>query len=87
MSRLELPEEPLVGALLRLPAQAIHRRIIAELNRVGDDVTEEEVARTGDAAVGKWVDVFGGGHVEEQFADSLDAVPAEYRKQAQPMGK
>ncbi|MCG6922754.1 MAG: MarR family transcriptional regulator [Acidobacteria bacterium] len=35
MSRLELPEEPLVGALLRLPAQAIHRRIIAELNRAG----------------------------------------------------
>jgi DNA-binding MarR family transcriptional regulator len=35
MSSLELPEEPLIGALLRLPAQAIHRRIIAELNSAG----------------------------------------------------
>lgn len=35
MSTLELPENPLIGALLRLPAQAIHRRIIAELARAG----------------------------------------------------
>lgn len=35
MSRLRLPEEPLIGALLRLPAQAIHRRIIAGLNSAG----------------------------------------------------
>jgi DNA-binding MarR family transcriptional regulator len=35
MSRLKLPEEPLIGALLRLPAQAIHRRIITELNTAG----------------------------------------------------
>jgi DNA-binding MarR family transcriptional regulator len=35
MSRLKLPEEPLIGALLRLPAQAIHRRIITELNSAG----------------------------------------------------
>jgi DNA-binding MarR family transcriptional regulator len=35
MSSLELPENPLIGALLRLPAQAIHRRIVAELNRAG----------------------------------------------------
>jgi DNA-binding MarR family transcriptional regulator len=37
VSRLELPEEPLIGALFRLPAQAIHRRIIAGLNRTGFD--------------------------------------------------
>lgn len=35
MSSFELPENPLIGALLRLPAQAIHRRIVAELNRAG----------------------------------------------------
>jgi len=35
MSRLERPEDLLIGALLRLPAQAIHRRIIAGLNRAG----------------------------------------------------
>jgi DNA-binding MarR family transcriptional regulator len=35
MSTLELPEKPLIGALLRLPAQAIHRRIIAGLTRAG----------------------------------------------------
>ena len=35
MSRLELPEDPLVGALLRVPAQAIHRRIIDGLSRAG----------------------------------------------------
>ncbi len=35
MSRLELPEEPLIGALLRLPAQAVHRRIVAGLNAAG----------------------------------------------------
>lgn len=35
MSSLELPEEPLIGALLRLPAQAIHRRIIEGLNGAG----------------------------------------------------
>src|SRR6476646_93554 len=28
---------PLIGALLRVPAQAIHRRIIAELNASGFD--------------------------------------------------
>jgi len=35
MSSLSLPENPLIGALLRLPAQAIHRRIVAELNGAG----------------------------------------------------
>ena len=35
MSSLELPENPLIGALLRLPAQAIHRRIVAGLNGSG----------------------------------------------------
>jgi DNA-binding MarR family transcriptional regulator len=35
MSTLELPEKPLIGALLRLPAQAIHRRIVAGLNSAG----------------------------------------------------
>ena len=35
MSSLELPENPLIGALLRLPAQAIHRRIVSGLNRAG----------------------------------------------------
>ena len=29
------PEDMLIGALLRVPAQAIHRRLIAELNRAG----------------------------------------------------
>ena len=31
------PPPPLIGALLRVPAQAIHRRIISELNRSGFD--------------------------------------------------
>jgi DNA-binding MarR family transcriptional regulator len=31
------PAEMLIGALLRVPAQAIHRRIIAELNAAGFD--------------------------------------------------
>lgn len=31
----ELPERPLIGALLRLPAQAVHRRIVAGLNAAG----------------------------------------------------
>jgi DNA-binding MarR family transcriptional regulator len=35
MSSLELPENPLIGALLRLPAQAIHRRVVAGLNEAG----------------------------------------------------
>ena len=35
MSRLELPQNPLIGALLRMPAQAIHRRIVTELNHAG----------------------------------------------------
>lgn len=35
MSSLELPENPLIGALVRLPAQAIQRRIIAGLNGAG----------------------------------------------------
>ena len=35
MSRVELPEDPLIGALLRVPAQAIHRRIIDGLSRAG----------------------------------------------------
>jgi DNA-binding MarR family transcriptional regulator len=35
MSTLELPEKPLIGALLRLPAQAVHRRIVAGLNEAG----------------------------------------------------
>jgi DNA-binding MarR family transcriptional regulator len=35
MSRLELPKNPLIGALLRLPAQAVHRRIVAGLNHAG----------------------------------------------------
>jgi DNA-binding MarR family transcriptional regulator len=35
MSRLELPKNPLIGALLRLPAQAVHRRIVAGLNESG----------------------------------------------------
>lgn len=29
------PNEMLIGALLRVPAQAIHRRIISELNAGG----------------------------------------------------
>jgi DNA-binding MarR family transcriptional regulator len=33
LSRVEVP--PLLGALLRLPAQAVQRRIIAGLNRAG----------------------------------------------------
>jgi DNA-binding MarR family transcriptional regulator len=33
LSRVEVP--PLIGALLRLPSQAIHRRIIAALNQAG----------------------------------------------------
>ena len=35
MSSLDLPADPLIGALLRVPAQAIHRRIIAGLHRGG----------------------------------------------------
>src|SRR5512141_1272407 len=35
MASLELPDDPLIGALLRLPAQAIHRRIVAGLNAAG----------------------------------------------------
>jgi len=35
VSTLELPANPLIGALLRVPAQAIHRRIIAGLHRAG----------------------------------------------------
>ncbi len=35
MSSLELPENPLIGALLRLPAQAVHRRIVSGLNSAG----------------------------------------------------
>lgn len=35
MSNVELPENPLIGALLRVPAQAIHRHIIAGLHRAG----------------------------------------------------
>lgn len=35
MSSLDLPDDPLIGALLRVPAQAIHRRIIAGLHRAG----------------------------------------------------
>jgi DNA-binding MarR family transcriptional regulator len=35
MSSLELPDNPLIGALLRLPAQAVHRRIVAGLNAAG----------------------------------------------------
>src|SRR6476661_3322382 len=31
------PKEMLIGALLRVPAQAIHRRIISELNAAGFD--------------------------------------------------
>ena len=33
MSRLSAP--PLIGALLRVPSQAIHRRLIADLNAAG----------------------------------------------------
>jgi DNA-binding MarR family transcriptional regulator len=35
MSSLKLPENPLIGALLRVPAQAIHRRIVAGLISAG----------------------------------------------------
>lgn len=35
MSKLEPP--PLIGALLRLPSQAIHRRLISDLNKAGFD--------------------------------------------------
>lgn len=35
MSTLALPEKPLIGALLRVPSQAIHRRILAGLHRAG----------------------------------------------------
>lgn len=35
MPRLDLPDDPLIWALLRVPAQAIHRRIIAGLHRAG----------------------------------------------------
>jgi len=33
----KLEPSPLIGALLRLPAQAIHRRLIADLNDAGFD--------------------------------------------------
>src|SRR5947209_7211519 len=32
-----LPDDPLIGALLRLPARAVQRQIIAGLNRAGFD--------------------------------------------------
>lgn len=35
MSTSIKPEEMLIGALLRVPAQAIHRRIVMELNAAG----------------------------------------------------
>jgi DNA-binding MarR family transcriptional regulator len=35
MSNSVKPEEMLIGALLRVPAQAIHRRIVKELNAAG----------------------------------------------------
>jgi len=35
MSSTELSPPPLIGALLRVPAQAIHRRLIAGLNDAG----------------------------------------------------
>jgi DNA-binding MarR family transcriptional regulator len=35
MSKLEPP--PLIGALLRFPSQAIHRRLIGDLNKAGFD--------------------------------------------------
>ncbi|MGH8228514.1 MAG: MarR family winged helix-turn-helix transcriptional regulator [Steroidobacteraceae bacterium] len=35
MSTRKLPTDPLIGALLRVPGQAIHRRIIAGLHRCG----------------------------------------------------
>ena len=35
MSTLDLPQNPLIGALLRVPAQAVHRRIIVGLHRAG----------------------------------------------------
>jgi DNA-binding MarR family transcriptional regulator len=35
MSESITPEDMLIGALLRVPAQAIHRRIIKELNAAG----------------------------------------------------
>lgn len=38
-------EDILIGALLRVPAQAIHRRLIEELNRAGfDDLTLPHIA-------------------------------------------
>jgi DNA-binding MarR family transcriptional regulator len=37
MSNRFPPAPPLIGALLRVPAQAIHRRIIADLNAAGFD--------------------------------------------------
>ena len=37
MSILKVPEGLLIGALLRVPAQAIHRRLIAGLNQAGFD--------------------------------------------------
>lgn len=35
MNKPAKPEEMLIGALLRVPAQAIHRRIVTELNAAG----------------------------------------------------
>lgn len=43
MSRLEAP--PLIGALLRVPAQAIHRRLIKDLNDAGfQDLRQPHIA-------------------------------------------
>jgi DNA-binding MarR family transcriptional regulator len=39
------PEDLLIGALLRVPAHAIHRRLIDELNQAGfDDLTQPHIA-------------------------------------------
>jgi DNA-binding MarR family transcriptional regulator len=39
------PPDPLIGALLRVPAHAIHRRLIAELNTAGfDDLRAPHIA-------------------------------------------
>jgi DNA-binding MarR family transcriptional regulator len=39
------PEQMLIGALLRVPAQAIHRRLIRDLNAAGfDDLTLPHIA-------------------------------------------
>ena len=42
---LAVPADPLIGALLRVPAHAIHRRIISELNAAGfDELTPPHMA-------------------------------------------